>query len=84
MRTEDLLVDGPRDLRRLRLCAGLSARELAERAHLSLPTYERWEAGRLARLPARATLEPLARALGCTLTKLEQALSLARDPAGPS
>ena len=36
---------GP-DLRALRLQAGLTARELADRTNLSLPTYLRWESGR--------------------------------------
>jgi transcriptional regulator with XRE-family HTH domain len=40
----DLLdAGGPADLRRLRTSAGLSARTLAARAHLSAPTYIRWE-----------------------------------------
>ena len=78
----DLLVEAPQDLRRLRLCAGLSAREVADRAYLSLPTYVRWEAGHLAKIPSRNTLEPLARALCCTLAELEQAFVLARAPSG--
>jgi len=78
----DLLLQTPQDLRRLRLCAGLSAREVAGSAHLSLPTYVRWEAGHLAKLPSRSTLEPLARVLCCTLAELERAFALARHRAG--
>src|SRR5450759_2711831 len=49
----DLLeAGGPADLRRLRTSAGLSARTLAARAHMSVPTYVRWESGRTKRLPA--------------------------------
>jgi len=80
----DLLVEAPQDLRRLRLRAGLSAREVAGRAHLSLPTYVRWEAGHLAKLPSLTTIEPLARVLLCTLPELEKAFALARHHAGPT
>ena len=75
----DLLVaEGPADLRRLRTSAGLSARTLAARAHMSAPTYIRWESGRTKRLPARQTLRPLAEALNVTVDDVESAIVTAR------
>jgi transcriptional regulator with XRE-family HTH domain len=58
----DLGDDVP-DLRALRLAAGLSAADVAARAHVSKPTYQRWEAGRWERLPSRQNIQGLARAL---------------------
>ena len=66
------------DLRRLRVMNGLSARELATRAHMSLPTLVRWESGRIAQIPRRAALEPLAVALGVSIDAAERAVSRAR------
>lgn len=57
------LAGGVRDLRALRLQAGLTTAELVVRANLSKPTYLRWEAGRWTRLPGPAVLESLGRAL---------------------
>jgi transcriptional regulator with XRE-family HTH domain len=75
----DLLeVGGPADLRRLRTSAGLSARTLAARAHLSTPTYVRWESGGTKRLPAREALKPLAKALSVTVEDVEFAIVTAR------
>ncbi|HEY5182482.1 MAG TPA: helix-turn-helix transcriptional regulator [Dermatophilaceae bacterium] len=75
----DLLeAGGPADLRRLRTSAGLSARTLAARAHMSVPTYVRWEFGRTKRLPARQALKPLARALNVTVEDVESAIVTAR------
>ena len=51
------------DLRALRLKAGLTVPELASRTNLSVPTYLRWEAGRWIRLPSRAVMEALGRAV---------------------
>ena len=65
----------PPDLRRLRAAAGLSAREVAERAHMSLPTLKRWEAGGIRRMPSRAALSALADALGVDVESLEAALT---------
>ena len=74
----DLLeAGGPADLRRLRTCAGLSARTLAARAHMSVPTYVRWESGRTKRLPARAALKPLAKALNVSVEDVESAFATA-------
>ena len=74
----DLLdAGGPADLRRLRTAAGLSARTLAARAHLSAPTYIRWESGRTKRLPARQALKPLAKVLNVTVEDVESAIATA-------
>jgi transcriptional regulator with XRE-family HTH domain len=69
---------GRADLRRLRTSAGLSARTLAARAHVSVPTYVRWESGRTKRLPARQALKPLAKALNVTVEDVESAIVTAR------
>jgi transcriptional regulator with XRE-family HTH domain len=75
----DLLkAGGPTDLRRLRTSAGLSARTLAARAQISVPTYVRWESGRTKRLPARQALKPLAQALNVTVEAVESAIVTAR------
>jgi len=75
----DLLdVGGPADLRRLRTAAGLSARTLAARAHMSVPTYVRWESGRTKRIPAKQALKPLAKALNVTVDAVESAIVTAR------
>jgi len=74
----DLLdAGGPADLRRLRTAAGLSARTLAARAHLSAPTYIRWESGGTKRVPARQALKPLAKALDVTVDDVESAIATA-------
>jgi transcriptional regulator with XRE-family HTH domain len=78
----DLLeAGGAADLRRLRTFAGISARTLAVRAHMSVPTYIRWESGRIKRLPARQALEPLAKALDVTVEDVESAIVTARTNA---
>jgi transcriptional regulator with XRE-family HTH domain len=69
---------GPADLRRQRTSAGLSARSLAAIAHVSIPTYVRWESGRTKRLPARQALNPLAIALNVTVEDVESAIVTAR------
>jgi transcriptional regulator with XRE-family HTH domain len=75
----DLLeAGGPADLRRLRTSAGLSARTVAARAHMSVPTYVRWESGRTKRLPAGQALKPLAKALNATVGDVESAIVIAR------
>ena len=74
----DLLdAGGPADLRRLRTTAGLSARTVADRAHMSVPTYIRWECGGTKRLPARQALKPLAKALNVTVEDVESAIATA-------
>ena len=75
----DLLdAGGPADLRRLRTAAGLSARTLAARAHMSVPTYVRWESGRTKRPPAGQALELLAKALNVTVEDVESAIVTSR------
>jgi transcriptional regulator with XRE-family HTH domain len=75
----DLLeAGGPADLRRLRTSAGLSARTLAARVHVSVPTYIRWESGRTKRLPARQALKLLAKALNVSVEDVESAIVTAR------
>jgi transcriptional regulator with XRE-family HTH domain len=77
--TADLLeAEAPADLRRLRTSAGLSARSLAARAHISAPTYVRWESGRTKRLPATQALNLLAKALNVTVDDVESAVVTAR------
>src|SRR5665647_327542 len=77
--TADLLEAGaPADLRRLRTAAGLSASSLASQAHMSVPTYVRWESGRNKRLPDRQVLKPLAMALNVTVEDVESAIVTAR------
>jgi len=63
------------DLRAMRTVAGLTASELAKRADISLSTLNRWEAGRFTRMPRRASVELLARALGRRVHEVEAALS---------
>jgi transcriptional regulator with XRE-family HTH domain len=69
---------GPADLRRLRTSVGLSARTLAARAHVSVPTYVRWESGRTKRLPDGPALKLLAAALNVTVEDVESAIVTAR------
>jgi transcriptional regulator with XRE-family HTH domain len=77
----DLVVAGEtRGLRPLRLAAGLSAREVAALAHVSEPTYRRWENGRAIRTPAQGTLEMLARALQVSVMDVEREMAHARVP----
>ena len=60
----DLVAEGEaRGLSRLRVAAGLSARDVAGEAHVSESTYRRWESGQVRRTPQQVTLELLARAL---------------------
>lgn len=74
--------DGDADLRRLRVLAGLSARQVAERTHVSVPTYARWEAGQIERPLADATLEALGEALGVAVSEVTAALAAIRRGAG--
>lgn len=52
-----------RDLRRLRIEAGLTIVELAARVHVAEPTLKRWERGEVKGLPRRLPLIEIARAL---------------------
>lgn len=69
------------DLRALRLAAGLTAREIARRAHVSKPTYERWEAGRWDRWPSKENLRSVARALSVNNAATIAAFELTRAAA---
>lgn len=62
----DLLYrDGGRaDLRYLRLVAGLESAEIAERLHVALSTYRRWERGAWTRMPSAAAIASLSEAFG--------------------
>jgi transcriptional regulator with XRE-family HTH domain len=71
------LVGSP-DVRRLRTLAGLSLEALAARAHTSVSTVNRWEAGRIERIPDRVTLDPVAAALRVTIENVELALAEAK------
>jgi transcriptional regulator with XRE-family HTH domain len=84
VRSADLLtpVQGPADLRRLRVMAGRSARQVAERTHISVPTYARWESGHIDRMPATVALEALAEALGVSVDEVTVALAATRRDAG--
>jgi len=66
------------DLRRLRTLAGLSARQLADRTNLSLATIQRWEAGRLQRLPPETALALIGEAVRVTPAAVADALNQAR------
>ncbi len=59
---EPVLVED-RDLRRLRIEAGLTIVELAARVHVAEPTLKRWERGEVKGLPRRLPLIEIARAL---------------------
>jgi len=54
----------------LRLAAGLSQKEVADRSNRAFgqPHYSQWESGK--KLPSVLMLEPLAHALGCDLLDL--------------
>ena len=58
---------GSKDLRFLRLEAGLSTTELAEQAGVGAMTYHRWESGAIRRLPPPEALEALARVLDASV-----------------
>jgi transcriptional regulator with XRE-family HTH domain len=62
------------DLRTLRLEAALSAAQVAARAHLTTPTYLRWETGRFKRMPSPQDIHCIAEVLGVTAQEVETAL----------
>ena len=72
---------GDADLRRLRVLAGLSARQVAERSHMSLPTYARWESRQINLLPSQSALDALAEILGVRPAEVAAALMPARRDA---
>ena len=67
------------DLRELRMRAGLSPRDLAEAAHTSVATIQRWEAARIRRPLPESTLQALATALGVRVEDVAEAISQARQ-----
>lgn len=76
MATSDLLVSREEpDLRRLRMSTGLSAREVAVRAHMSVPTLVRWESGRFVNVPSAAAVERLAVVLGVNVEGVRRAIT---------
>ncbi len=64
--------DGP-GLRRMRVLAGLTVRQLADRVHVSVANIQRWEAGRVKRLPPPDVLKQLAAAMDTTVGEVERA-----------
>src|SRR6478672_9440945 len=74
-----LLRPGPRDLRWLRVSRGLAAKDLAARAHLTLPTLMRWEEEGLQRPPDPKTLAALAAALNFSTDEIRDALAESRS-----
>jgi len=64
---------GP-DLRWLRFAAGMSTADLAEAAHVSVPTLKRWESRGMHRSLAPATLATMASALRASVEDVEVAL----------
>jgi transcriptional regulator with XRE-family HTH domain len=69
----------PVTLRRLRVRAGMSARELAAESRVSVGTVVRWESGRFKRLPAPSVLTLAAAALQVSVAELESALGQSRE-----
>lgn len=69
------------DVRRLRLRAGLSVRELAEASHMSVASLKRWEKGQIVRNPNPDALEPVAQSLAVSVLELRQALDQSRPTA---
>ena len=61
------------NLHTLRVRAGLSLGELAERVHVSKATLSRWESGQVTRTPGRAVLVLLAESLGVSVDEVEGA-----------
>lgn len=66
------------DLRGLRLVAGLSTRQVAALAHVSEPTYRRWENGQFQHALRPRTIELLARALKVSPRRVRHGLDHAR------
>lgn len=75
---EDFLPhDGPPDVRRLRVEAGLTVADLAERGGLAPGTVKRWESGTGSR-GVRAPLGRVAEALSVTTTQVQDAIEESR------
>lgn len=65
--------DGARDLRRLRVEAGLAIAQLASAVNVAAPTLKRWEKG-VVKNPVRAPVEALAAVLNVSLDVILEAL----------
>lgn len=63
------------NLHALRVRAGLSLGELAERVHVSKATLSRWESGHVTRTPGRAVVVLLAESLGVSVDEVEGAFA---------
>lgn len=76
----DLLVAQPEALgvRELRLEAGLTMRQFARQASVSVATVQRWEYGDFKRIPSEATLDLAAKALGATRRRVVLAFQSSR------
>lgn len=64
-----------RDLCRLRIEAGLSVKELAERVGVPVQTLKRWENGRVRNLQDRAPVREIAHALAVEVKLVREALA---------
>lgn len=62
------------DLKALRLVSGLSAADLANSAHVSLPSYHEWESGHSLPLANSRILSALARRLDISTAEIVSAL----------
>lgn len=67
---------GQESLGELRLCAGLTVRELAARARVGVGTLARWEAGERVAGPDPSALERLARGLGVPTARVSAAVAV--------
>ena len=65
-------------LRRMRVLAGLTPRQLADLVHVSVASIQRWEAGRAKRTPSVKVLGQLAKAMGSNVGDVEQAFIRSR------
>lgn len=76
--TRELLIDGPRDLRWLRVAAGVPVAGAAVAVGVSTRTYRRWERGVTQRGPNRAEVAALAGLFGVPVAVVEAAVQEAR------
>lgn len=67
--------DGKIDLRYLRLVAGLESADVADRLHVAVSTYRRWERGAWTRTPGDAVIAGLADAFGVSRDVVTGALA---------
>lgn len=74
-----LLVDGPRDLRRLRWLAGCNAVEAAQAAGVTPTTWARWESGRVRRIPDTVVLGRLERLFKVSAATVESGFRMSQS-----